>query len=187
MFSHSFWSTFVTLQACPINNNSKDNQNQLYIYHLACMSLFTWNLASAVCLHLLVMKYIVFNQTMQAAVCMSYTWHTCGACWMSYLCSLPGNNGLHFLFFFSFFVCLFSFKVDNLWDLSPKILTKTFSNIKQYVGCSQIHILQLHSCTMGSVFKEAIYAKANSEMKKTFSLALMIHFLNDEFDKDTCE
>lgn len=39
---------------------------------------------------------------------------------------------------------------------------------------------------MGSVFKEDIYAKANSEMKKAISLAFMIHFLN-EFDKDTCE
>lgn len=36
---------------------------------------------------------------------------------------------------------------------------------------------------MGGVFKEDIYAKADSEMKKVISLAFIIHFQNDELKK----
>lgn len=50
------------------------------------------------------------------------------------------------------------------------------------MGLSQIHTLQLDSCAMDSLSKEDIYIKANSEIKKTISLAFMIHFLNGDFD-----
>lgn len=35
---------------------------------------------------------------------------------------------------------------------------------------------------MGSVFKEDVYAKADSEMKRVMSLTFIIHFQNDELN-----
>lgn len=72
--------------------------------------------------------------------------------------------------------------MDNLWELPPEILSKIFSSIRQYVGCSQIHSLHLDSSSMGSVFKEDVYAKADSEMKRVMSLTFIIHFQNDELN-----
>lgn len=57
---------------------------------------------------------------------------------------------------------------------------KNLSSIKWYVGLSQIHVLQLGSCAMGSLFKEDVCIKANPEIQIIF-LAFMIHFLNGEF------
>ncbi|KAL2308237.1 hypothetical protein Nmel_001246, partial [Mimus melanotis] len=72
--------------------NSKDN-HQSYIYHLVCVSLFTWSVASAICLPLLKMKYL-YIQPDSASWCSWVTYLDTGrACTVSYLCGLPGNTG----------------------------------------------------------------------------------------------
>lgn len=97
----------------------------------------------------------------------------CKLVFVRHLCG-PSGNTLHFYFLF--------FLMDNLWELPPEILSKIFSSIRQCVGCSQIHSLHLDSSSMGSVFKEDVYAKADSEMKRVMSLAFIIHFQNDELN-----
>lgn len=123
------------------------------------MSLFTWNVANALCL--LSMKYFCVELS-NASWCLQDTYVV--------------HQG-------TLFISLFFFKVDNLWELPSKILSKIFSSIRQCASCSQVHTLHLDSSSMGRVFKEDIYAKANSEMKKVIPLAFIIHFQNDELNK----
>lgn len=150
---------FVMLQGCSLSNKQWQKQPKSAIYLSSCFR------------ELIYLEHCQCCMFAEYEVLLCWT-KQCKLVFVRHLCGPPGNT-FHFSFVLKWII----------FENFPKILSKIFSSIRQCVGCSQVQTLHLDSSSMGGVFKEDIYAKADSEMKKVISLAFIIHFQNDELKK----